>query len=92
MTCKDVGLSKSHTARGHTRSSSSGKRQDLRFCMDYRKLNSVTRKDCPGLTAPWTRWQEPNGSTLDLRSGYWQVDLYVDDKGKTLFSTVQVLW
>jgi hypothetical protein len=31
-------------------------------------------------------------STLDLKSGYWQVDLHPDDTEKTTFSTGQRLW
>jgi len=63
----------------------------LRFCIDYRKLNKVTRKDSYPLPrvddlldslsdAQWF-------STLDLRSGYWQVEIDPGDREKTAFST-----
>jgi hypothetical protein len=72
------------------------KNGDLRFCVDYRKLNDVTRKDCFPLpridntldTLAGAKWF----STLDLKSGYWQVDLHPDDKEKTALSTAQGLW
>jgi hypothetical protein len=40
----------------------------LRFCMDYRKLNDVTKtiSHCPGLMILWTNWPEPNGSQLSI--------------------------
>jgi hypothetical protein len=31
-------------------------------------------------------------STLDLKSGYWQVDLYTSNKEETAFCTGQGLW
>lgn len=68
----------------------------LRFCVDYRKLNEVTRKDAYPLpriddaldslaNASWF-------STLDLVSGYWQVEIDPKDKPKTTFITRQGLY
>jgi hypothetical protein len=72
------------------------KNGDIRFCVDYRKLNDVTKKDCFPLpriddtfyTLAGAQWF----STIDLKSGYWQVALHPDDKEKTAFSTGQGLW
>jgi hypothetical protein len=72
------------------------KNGELRFCVDYRKLNNVTNKDCFPLpriddtldTLDGAKWF----STLDLRRGYWQVDVHPDDREKTAFSTGQGLW
>ena len=62
-----------------------------RFCVDYRKLNSVTVRDC---------WPLPNindcldslsgacwFSTMDLASGYWQCEIDEADRSKTAFVT-----
>jgi hypothetical protein len=72
------------------------KNGDYRFCVDYRKLNNVIKKNCFPLprfddtldTLAGTKWF----STLDLKSGYWQGALHPDDKEKTAFSTAQGLW
>ena len=62
-----------------------------RFCVDYRRLNSVTEDtayplpridetlDCLG-NSQWF-------STLDLASGYWQVELAEEAKQKSAFVT-----
>ncbi|GBM32909.1 Retrovirus-related Pol polyprotein from transposon 412 [Araneus ventricosus] len=67
-----------------------------RFCLDYRKLNEITIKDsCP---LPWIddTLDALNGSqwfsTLDLKSGYWQVKIQPEHKEKTAFTTGQGLW
>jgi hypothetical protein len=69
------------------------KNWDLRFCIDYRKLNDVSRKD----NFPLPRIDDTLGtltgakwfSNLDLKCGSWQVDVKSD---KTLFSTDEELW
>ena len=57
-----------------------------RFCVDYRKLNDVTRKDAyPLLIIDDTLDALKDSmyfSTLDLYSGYWQVKMDADDKAK----------
>ena len=62
-----------------------------RFCVDYRKLNAVTRKDAYPLPRIDDTLDTLGGSklfsTLDLISGYWQVELSPEDKEKTAFCT-----
>ncbi|GBN65239.1 Retrovirus-related Pol polyprotein from transposon 297 [Araneus ventricosus] len=66
------------------------------FCIDYRKLNEITIKDSYPLPRIDDILDALNGSqwfsTLDLKSGYWQVEIQPEDKGKTAFTTGQGLW
>ena len=66
------------------------KNGDIRLCVDYRKLNSVTRKDSYPLPRIDETLEALSGSkwfsTLDLASGYWQVELHPEDRCKSAFT------
>uniref|UniRef100_A0A0P4ZJF0 RNA-directed DNA polymerase n=2 Tax=Daphnia magna TaxID=35525 RepID=A0A0P4ZJF0_9CRUS len=65
------------------------KNGEIRFCVDYRKLNSITKKD----SFPMPRIDETLDklygkkffTTLDLASGYWQIQVHDPDIEKTAF-------
>lgn len=68
----------------------------LRYCIDYRRLNTVTQKD----SYPLPRIDDSLDSlgrakyfsTLDLASGYWQIGLSEDAKQKSAFCTTGGLY
>ena len=68
----------------------------IRFSVDYRKVNQVTHKDAYPLpridmtldTLHGSQWF----STLDLISGYWQVEVEEGDREKTAFWTTEGLY
>jgi hypothetical protein len=63
----------------------------VRICVDYRKLNEVTRKDAHPLPRIDDIFDALRGakyfSTLDLASGYHQVSVAKEDQEKTGFVT-----
>ncbi len=67
-----------------------------RFCVDYRKVNEVTRKDAyllPWIDDTLDALRGPQYFiTLDLYSGYWLVKMESRDIDKTAFVTRQGLF
>ena len=61
----------------------------LRFCIDFRKLNQRTIRDSYALPRIDETLQMMQGakwfSSLDLKSGYWQLEIAEKDKSKTAF-------
>jgi hypothetical protein len=63
----------------------------MRFCVDYRKLNKVTKLDAYPLPLIKDIFDVLGGSrfftTLDAASGYWQIEMHPDSIEKTSFTT-----
>ena len=61
-----------------------------RFCVDFRALNRVTKKYARALPVIddilASLGSAKYFSKLDLKSGYWQVELHEDDKEKSAFT------
>ena len=60
-----------------------------RFCVDYRKFNEVTKKDVYPLPRIDDTLDKMRGmkyyTSMDLASGYWQIEIEEKDKEKTAF-------
>ena len=67
------------------------KNGDIRFCVDYRALNEVTKRDTYPLPRIDDSIDSLSGasifSSLDLKSGYFQCPLAESDREKTAFVT-----
>lgn len=72
------------------------KNRDVQLCIDYRKLNLQTIKDDYALrnleesfsTLTGSKWF----SVLDLKSGYYQIEMHKQDKPKIAFVTPLGFW
>ena len=67
------------------------KNDKLHFCVDYWKLNAITKKNAYPLPRIDEMLNALSGSqwfsTLDLASRYWQVTMHPNDREKTAFVT-----
>ncbi|XP_015276919.1 PREDICTED: uncharacterized protein LOC107119009 [Gekko japonicus] len=68
----------------------------LRMVVDYRRLNSITRKDAYPLPRIEETFSLLSGAkwftVLDLKSGYYQIEMEEKDKPKTAFTTPMGNW
>ena len=68
----------------------------LRFCVDYQRLNAVTRKDVFPIPRIDDLLDQLKGkkafSTLDVKCGYWQIKVMEESREKTAFVTFDGLY
>ena len=68
----------------------------LRFAIDYRRLNAVTKRDEYSLPNPQAIFDRLEGnryfSKLDIASAYWSIPVHPDDIEKTAFHTPRGLY
>ena len=66
------------------------------FCIDYRSLNEIMRKDSYPLPNIQDCFDALGGTTwfssIDLQSGYWQVGMSSADARKTAFTCLECLF
>lgn len=72
------------------------KNGDIRLCVDYRKLNLQTIKDAYALPNLEESFSALSGaqwfSVMDLKSGYYQIEMEESDKHKTAFVCPLGFW
>lgn len=72
------------------------KNGDVRLCVDYRRLNMQTVKDAYALPNLEESFSALSGSqwfsVMDLKSGYYQIEMTESDKAKTAFVCPLGFW
>ena len=67
------------------------KNGEMRFCIDFRRINKITKKDSFPMPLVADTLDALSGTqfftTLDLKSGYWQIQLHPTAREKTAFVT-----
>ena len=68
----------------------------VRFCVDYRRLNAVTENDSYALPriddCLDSLGEAQFFTTLDENSGYWQIEVFPEDRDKTTFTSHRGLY
>lgn len=67
------------------------KNGEMRFCIDFRMINKIAKKDSFPMPLVSDTLDALSGTnyftTLDLKSGYWQIDMHPSSREKTAFVT-----